>query len=129
MILKDDLQGSYIPIEAHGYLKGVCQEILPMGFTSLLSAVYKYTHILICFYRKRKRSNFFCLSTFFASCPPGILLFFEKYSKLLLADLQCILFRIEATWDCFAVEKRAKLTNWYILHSLLIEIKWQLFIA
>ena len=57
MILKDDLQGSYIPIEAHGYLKGVCQEILPMGFTSLLSAVYKYSHILICFYRKRKRSK------------------------------------------------------------------------
>ena len=27
------------------------------GFSILLSAVYKYTHILICFYRKRKRSK------------------------------------------------------------------------
>ena len=42
-IERHDVQGSYIPIEAHLSPKGVCQEILPLGFTSLLSAVYKYT--------------------------------------------------------------------------------------
>ena len=97
----------------------MCQEILPLGFTSLLSWI---PFLLIYSYPKEenKQENFVFLTLaylLYRSFYASIALFFVKYSKVLLADLQSILFSIEVTWDCLLRRrKEPKLPIFFCIH-------------